>query len=224
MKLTVIGKYGPYPKDGGATSGYLFEGGGAKLMLDFGCGILSKIDGYCEVEKLDAIALSHTHFDHSADLLTLSYRLKAKLPLLMPARQEKGLAAAIVATKAYDVREYDEGDEIEIGGIRLTFCRLPHPVTSYAVKIRGENKTFVYTGDTVYCDELVRFCRGADVILADAMQKDGFTGPHMTVEQAKALSTESGAKVICTHEPAQNAGEPEKLGLIRAQEGETYVI
>jgi ribonuclease BN (tRNA processing enzyme) len=224
MKLTIIGKYGPYPKENGATSGYLIEGKGAKIMLDFGSGVLSRIDGYSAPENLDAIVLSHTHYDHCADLLTLSYRLKEKLPLYMPAHQQNGLASVILSTDAYSTREYDEGDEIRIGALTLTFARMPHPVTSYAIRITDGEKVFVYTGDTTYCDALTDFCRGADVILADAMQKDGFIGPHMTVNQAKTLALECGAQVICTHEPPQNAGDPTKLGLIQAEEGKSYEI
>lgn len=39
MKLTVLGKYGPYPAVGGATSGYLLETGKASFVLDMGSGV-----------------------------------------------------------------------------------------------------------------------------------------------------------------------------------------
>lgn len=44
MKLTVLGKYGPYGKAGnGSTSGYLVENCGDYIVLDMGSGTLSKL-------------------------------------------------------------------------------------------------------------------------------------------------------------------------------------
>ena len=41
MKLTVLGKYGPYPKEGDhASSCYLVQGGSTSLVLDMGPGSL----------------------------------------------------------------------------------------------------------------------------------------------------------------------------------------
>lgn len=42
MKLTVLGKYGPYPKAGGATSGYLLKTNDKIVVLDMGSETLSK--------------------------------------------------------------------------------------------------------------------------------------------------------------------------------------
>ena len=34
MKLTVLGKYGPFPKSNGATSSYLLQVGGKNILID----------------------------------------------------------------------------------------------------------------------------------------------------------------------------------------------
>lgn len=225
MKITVLGKYGPYPALGGATSGYLVENNDTKIMLDFGCGILSRIDEVTEVEKLDAIILSHTHFDHSSDLLVLSYRIKNKLKVYMPVNQEGGLAQTIKNTNAFEVVEYDENSTFEIGGLNVSFAQMIHPVTSFAIKLCFDTKTFVYTGDTVFNPKLLEFCKGVNCILADAMQKEEVKNPHMTVKEASIIAKESGCLVICSHCPPINKGDVANYeNLIEAEEYDTYEI
>ncbi len=225
MKLTVLGKYGPFPKEGGATSGYLFSHGNVNVMLDYGCGINGRIDGFIEPEKLDAIILSHTHFDHASDLLVLSYRLKKQIKLYMPKSRDGDLAEAIINTNAFDIEYYDEDTAFSIDDLSFSFCKGIHPFTSYSLRIKTQDKIFVYTGDTVYTDALVDFCKGADLVLADAMQREEVKNPHMTVLEAYNIHKHSGSTVLCSHAPAQNAGDPSKYeGLIEAEELTTYTL
>ena len=225
MKLTVLGKYGPFPALGGATSGYLFEHNNVKIMLDYGCGINGRIDEYVAVENLNAIILSHTHFDHASDLLVLSYRLKKPIKLYMPKSKDGDLADAIINTNAYDIEYYDESTEFCIDDLSFSFCKGVHPFTSYSLKIKSSDKTFVYTGDTVYTDALVEFCKGAGLVLADAMQREDVKNPHMTVLEASNIHKISGATVLCSHAPAQNSGDPTKYeGLIEAEEFTSYTL
>lgn len=225
MKITVLGKYGPFPKEGGATSGYLFQHGNVNIMLDYGCGINGRIDEYIAPENLDAIILSHTHFDHASDLLVLSYRIKKPIKLYMPDTKDGDLAAAIINTDAFDIEYYNENTEFSIGDLSFSFCKGIHPFTSYSLKIKSDDKIFVYTGDTVYTEELVEFCKGAGLVLADAMQKEDVKNPHMTVLEASNIHKISGATVLCSHAPAQNAGDPTKYeGLIEAEEFTSYTL
>jgi ribonuclease BN (tRNA processing enzyme) len=225
MKLTVLGKYGPFPKEDGATSGYLFQHENINIMLDYGCGINGRIDKYIAPENLDCIILSHTHFDHASDLLVLSYRIKKPIKLYMPKSKDGDLANAIINTNAYDIEYYDETTVFNIGDLSFSFCKGIHPFTSYSLKIKSSNKTFVYTGDTIYTDELVAFCKGANLVLADAMQREDVKNPHMTVLEAHNIYKNSGATVLCSHAPSANAGDPTKYdGLIEAEEFTTYTL
>ncbi|MBE5732896.1 MAG: MBL fold metallo-hydrolase [Clostridiales bacterium] len=225
MKLTVLGKYGPFPACGGATSGYLFQHENINIMLDYGCGINGRIDEYIAPENLDTIILSHTHFDHASDLLVLSYRIKKPIKLYMPKSKDGDLADAIINTNAYDITYYDEDTSFSMGDLSFSFCKGIHPFTSYSLKIKSSDKTFVYTGDTVYTDELVAFCKGSNLVLADAMQREDVKNPHMTVLEASNIHKLSGATVLCSHAPATNAGDPTKYeGLIEAEEFTSYTL
>ncbi len=43
MRVKVLGKYGPYPKNGGATSAYLLTSDSATVAFELGAGRLSDL-------------------------------------------------------------------------------------------------------------------------------------------------------------------------------------
>ena len=76
MKLTVLGCNGPYPEPDGACSGYLLESGETRVLIDCGTGTLARLTAIMPPEKLDAVILSHLHYDHMSDMLPLIYKLQ----------------------------------------------------------------------------------------------------------------------------------------------------
>ena len=77
MKLTVIGKYGPYAKSGShAASCYLVSQGETNLVMDMGPGSMSRLTERIDIEKISALFISHLHYDHTSDLLAFRYRLE----------------------------------------------------------------------------------------------------------------------------------------------------
>ena len=78
MKLTVLGCNGPYPAAGGACSGYLLEAENTRVLLDCGTGVLAALPARMAPEELDAVVLSHLHYDHMSDMLPLIYRMQGK--------------------------------------------------------------------------------------------------------------------------------------------------
>ena len=75
MKLTVLGKYGPYPPINGATSSYLLQTDSANVLLDLGSGTLARLKEKVGVKDISFIVFSHLHFDHVSDFGVLSYEL-----------------------------------------------------------------------------------------------------------------------------------------------------
>ena len=77
MKLTVLGKYGPYGKAGdGCASSYLVENDGEYIVLDMGSGTLARLCDRVDIKKVKHIFISHLHFDHTSDLLPFRYLLE----------------------------------------------------------------------------------------------------------------------------------------------------
>jgi ribonuclease BN (tRNA processing enzyme) len=73
MKITVLGPWGAYPKAGEATAGYLLEHEDEKILIDCGSGVLAQLQKYIALSEITAVIISHTHFDHIADLGCLQY-------------------------------------------------------------------------------------------------------------------------------------------------------
>ena len=199
MRLTILGCNGPYPEPGGACSGYLIESdsGRTRIVLELGCGTLPRLMNYTDPTKIDALILSHLHFDHISDVPVLGYLLDFSdidtLKLICP---ETPAENRRLFKGKFDV--YPPQDT-QIGEFKIQFMRVKHPVETYAVKIFGDDSVFIYTGDTNECPEIELFASGADTILADCglSSADWRPGkPHLSPEKCAALAKASGASLL----------------------------
>jgi ribonuclease BN (tRNA processing enzyme) len=241
--LTVLGKYGPWPKARCACSGYLLEAGGKRLLLDCGCGVLGSLQRYCPIDKLDGIILSHLHSDHMGDMLVLRYALpyflgkglmKAPLPVFLPGTPEN-VAETILSDGSFDAKVVKGGDAFDFMGLRLSFFPVRHPVECNAVRFEFEGRTFVFSGDMNTTPGFEKFAASADLLLIDgSFPKADWAEdkPHLSA----ALAAETGLKakagrVLITHlrpiddeavllREAQEANPDAEL----AQEGFGYVV
>ena len=211
MKLHVLGCHGPFPPAGGATSGYLLERDGKALLMDCGAGVMGRLMKLWDPAALQAVLLSHLHFDHASDLLVMRYYLEIAgktLPVYVPPEDDSPLRALLTAP-AFDVRPYPE--EMEIMGLKITTLPVRHPVPCRALRFQDGEKTFVFTGDTNDCPALAGFARDADVLLADAaFLESEWTAqkPHMSAAEAARLAKEADAKALyLTHLPVAHAPE-----------------
>lgn len=206
MKLTVLGKYGPYPKAGGATTSYLIECCGKKILLDAGSGCLSRLQGYCSLDEIDMVILTHLHADHCADMFVLRYApLKNKLSVYLPTTPTPEYTM-LASSEKFETTGITEKSELSLpdSDLNISFCKTLHPVECYAVKFRSEEKTFVFSGDSRYSEHLIDFCHNADVIMLDSgFLKDDKPQnilPHMTVvEAAQSAESASVGKLLLTH-------------------------
>ncbi len=232
MRLTVLGKYGPFPKAGGACSSYLVEDGDTRILLDLGSGAFSRLIGCVDIEKLDAIFISHFHYDHCSDLGVLGYaldKLKAN-PIRVFSSAKNGSAGSLLWNRVAD------GDELRVGSLKLRFFKVIHPVDCLGVRLENtEGRTLVYTADTCFFPELVNLAHNADLLLADCCflepvgQND--KPAHMAAVEAGELARLAGAKrLILTHIYGGLENENELLtgvgfgGAAIAAEGEVYEV
>ncbi len=201
MKVTVLGKYGPFAKEGyGATSSYLVEDNGINLLLDMGAGTLCRLQKMIDVKKIDAIFLSHLHFDHTSDLLTFRYLLEClEHSVTVYVHYEDSEWYRLLLTHPnFKIVNIDEGSEIRVGTLNLRFYFMNHTAPDYAIRIEG-SKTFVYTGDTMFTPNIYNAIEGADCMLADCSKPVGFNGPHMTADKAIEIHKKAGIRILATH-------------------------
>lgn len=206
MKLTVLGKYGPYPKAGGACSSYLVSCGGFNVLLDAGNGSFANLQRHMDYRDLDAVILSHLHSDHLSDLLVMRYAIQIKkspsIPLYLPGTPES-MYGLFREEKAYQTAVIADGMQVRIKNAVLTFRKMTHGVDSFAVKIECGGSTLVYSGDTSLNDGLAGFAKGADALLCDAAFSDETlpaNPPHLSSAQAAGIAREAGVgKLFLTH-------------------------
>ena len=90
MQLTILGSGGGWPRPGLAASGYLLRHEGFVLWLDAGTGTLANLQEHVELLDVDAVVVSHRHFDHFLDLypyflaLWFDQRRTHSIPLFAP--------------------------------------------------------------------------------------------------------------------------------------------
>lgn len=212
MILTCLGKYGPFAPKGGACSGYLVQREGRNILLDCGSGVLSRLQGYCAIEALDAVVLSHLHSDHMADMLILRYALGAlaahggwergPLPVYLP-QAPSGEFETLAAEPLFEIHIIHPGLTANICGMDVLFTPMTHPVPSFAVTLAADGKRLVYSGDTTLNDKIVLAARGADAFLCDTgfLERDrGENAPHLSALQVGRIAAEADVqRLYLTH-------------------------
>ncbi len=216
MRITVLGKSPSWQDANGACSGYLIEEEGVAVLLDCGNGVFSKLRRFRDYVDVDAVVISHLHADHFLDLVPFSYALTyaprqqpvpvdrwpgtdtpAKPKLWAPQNARDTFRRVVGAwgnddliENAFDLCEYDTGDLLEIGSLRVRFHEVPHfaPHTC-AVDIASTNGggRFTYGADSAPTDEIVAFANGTDLLLIEATlprpERTGVRG-HLTPAEA----------------------------------------
>ncbi len=245
MRLTVIGRYAPFPRQGGACSGYLLEHGGVRVLLDCGSGVLSKLQSFARLQDIRDVVVSHLHGDHTSDLFVLRYAADADLRhgyrpcgirVVAPCEPDEEYAR-LAYKDAMSPEPAVDGADLAIGGMSFRFTRVDHPYACMAVTVRAGGAAFAYSGDTALCPQLIEAARGADLFLCEASLFEssaagGYRG-HMSARQAGLAAAEAGAKrLLITHiwpfhdasGLAAEAGESFRGPVAAAEEGVTYSI
>ena len=161
---------------GEPCSGYLVTAGGSRILLDCGPGVVSSLLAR-DAAPLDAIVLSHLHFDHVGDLIPLGYahtdrpgeRVEGagavrpagrRRAARGPVRGGRRAAPITSRTCGMTVSEYDVGSALAIGDAELTFRELVHPGTSRAIRVEAGGGVLVFSGDTALTPALGEHAAG----------------------------------------------------------------
>lgn len=215
MRLTVLGSAASYAGAGEACSGYLVEGGGARVLLDAGNGTLSNLAKVMDPAMLDAIFITHNHPDHYLDLYSLQSLLRyapegpaAPIAVYLPSGLSERMQSLLSDrgtrefAEAFVTADIQPGDKIGVGDLSVTAFQVPHTEPTFALAVEADGARLVYSADTEFGEEISTAARGADLLLAEATLPEAFEGaaPHMTASQAGALAHEAGAgALVLTH-------------------------
>jgi ribonuclease BN (tRNA processing enzyme) len=212
LKITVLGPWGAYPKAGEATAGYLLEHLDEKILVDCGSGVLAQLQKYIKLSEITAVIISHTHFDHIADLGCLQYAClidqdlgirTSTLPIYMADEANDNKFKEMAGT---EIRRISVEEALVIKRLRFTFFKTFHGAFCLAMKIQYLNKTIVYTADTYYDETLVDFCANADALIAETSFNKAITDAkkygHMNTTDVGTLAMKARiGKAFLTHLP-----------------------
>lgn len=248
MQITVLGCGAAFPRAGGACSGFLADGGGAKVWIDAGNGTFSRLMQVASWRDLDAMIITHGHADHISDVLPLMYAMgfddnppSDPLPIYAPQEVSARLAALLgggrsseLFNKVFTFKPLAE--DFRIKDLSVRPFRTEHPIDCYGLRLSADGRDVVYTSDTAFFPDLVEACAGADLLIAEAtyigkVSADG--GVHMWASETGRLARDAQVKrLVLTHiwatfDPAQavaEAAESYSGPLEAAVEGNVYAV
>ena len=219
MRVTVIGCSGSFPGPESPASCYLVEHEGSSIVLDLGNGALGALQRHVDLERIDAVLLSHLHVDHCIDLTSYyvfrRYHPRGVLPRI-PVFGPRGTAERMAAAYGLDAdpgmtQEFDfrplgdvgvQPTGLALGPFTITTIPVVHPVEAYAIRVEAGGRSLVYSGDTGACPSLIDLARGADIALFEASFLDGAEGNdvHLTAREAGEHAAAAGVgRLVLTH-------------------------
>jgi len=164
------------------------------LIMDLGQGGFGLLERHVPAHDVDAVAVSHFHADHFADICSLYVHLKyhpvfgyewsgvpPEIPVFGPSDISENLAVYCCTidnndgSGAFSPHVWVDSDPVQIGPLAILPRRVFHSVEAFGMRItapsaarNGELVTVAYSGDTDYCLAVVDLARDADLFLCEA--------------------------------------------------------
>jgi len=224
MKLTIIGSGTAIIKKERRAPCFLLETKNQKLLFDCGWGCLS---GLMEIginlNEIDQIFISHSHADHLANLIPLLQSIlvtgvyfpqKARKKdliihgykgfkkdyqslrkIMFPEKQE---TYRIIIREHTNDKEKTNNLEIETKEV----THVPQYFPSVAYRINSEGKSFAYSGDCNYNENIIILAENSDLLLLDgsvpveSFRKHGPFLTHLSPFEAGKIAQKAKVKTL----------------------------
>src|SRR5207302_2148762 len=185
--------------DVGQGDAYLFEAGGATLLIDGGPDPVRVIDELGATlgpwrRRIDVIALTHAHTDHGAGLLAVLERYEVGLaiePAGLNASPLTDLWSAAIAKAGVPRRAVRAGTRLSLGDASVSVLApddLPVDVPSLVLRVDRGAFSALFTGDAVD-DALARVLDRPDALRARV-----YVPPHHGAESAYGAALRAAAR------------------------------
>mgnify|MGYP001067949015 CR=1 FL=1 len=250
MHLTIVGSGDAFGSGGRSNTCLRLdcsggEGRGQTLVVDFGSSALvawHKL-GF-DSNEIDAEVLSHLHGDHFGGLPSLLLegqfvsRRKKPLTIVGPEGLEARLRATCEAlfpdswsnrwSYPLTLIENRPGHVTEVVGCKISVLPVDHPsgAMSRALRIENGGKTFAFSGDTCWVDNLIEISDGADLFMIECYSGQEAVPYHIDWPTLKAnLPRLKARRIMATHMNASAYALRQDIidaGVLVAEDGATF--
>ena len=217
MELIILGSGTAIPSAKRGSPGAVLKICEELIMLDCGSGSLEKlVKKGLNFLNIYYILISHLHPDHIIDLVPFLFALRNQdLP---PVQREISIIGPFGVERYFNQLKEVYGcwveppcqiklieaaeDEFSFPRFSLKTAPVKHLGNSIAFRISTpEGKSFLYSGDSDYCRQLVELARGVDLALIESSFPEGMkVEGHLTPKLVGRIATEAGCpRIILTH-------------------------
>ena len=218
MRLTILGS-GTNVHPTRAAAGYLVRTD-QYLILDFGPRtLMNLIKTGVNRHQITHVLFSHFHADHFSDFITFFFDavIYAKyggghrpgMTLIGPKGMIRLLQSIMRSFPSFSSAPFSvtfkevSNRPFTIGATRVVPKPIVHVPDLFSVGYRIEyrGKSIVYSGDTLYCDTLVRLCTDADLAVLDCSFPANKPGPaHLHAGECGQVAKEAGVgQLVLSH-------------------------
>lgn len=104
----------------------------------------------------------------------------------------------------FDFITYKPTDKLQFGSLQVDFKKNPHPIKTHSIRLKENDKIFVYSSDTGYeQNSLEEFAKNADLLLCEATFLRGqlkHEDNHLYAYEAAAIAKKANVdKLVLTH-------------------------
>ena len=217
MEITILGSGTAVPDKERGSPGIAVRSDDTLLLMDLGAGTLYRAVRFgVDVNRVDAVLLSHLHPDHTGDLVPLLFAFLSPewsrdetLTIFGPAGLQeffRNLEAAYgrwIEPQGYRLEiEVLHGGSASLKGVNLRTCPVRHGPRAVAYEITDASmRRLVYSGDTGYFDELAVFAKDADLLILECSLPEGEEQPgHLTPSEAGRIAGKAQCgRLLLTH-------------------------
>jgi ribonuclease BN (tRNA processing enzyme) len=220
MKFIVLGSGSAVPHPKRSSSGYWLETAKGSVLLDCSASAVQRMAqeglGWA---MLDAIWISHFHLDHCGGLAPFLFgtrnapemREREKPLKIFGAKGLKNLIESFDKANNYklfkqpfplEIIEVEPLEKFEIlPQAQADALATPHTGESLSIRIKHDEKTFVYSGDTGFDKTFRTFAKRADLLVLEcSFFKNKTTEKHLNLSEAMYLIRHAKPKrAVLTH-------------------------
>jgi len=217
MELTVLGSGTCIPVVDRGPSGLVLSFLNHLIFFDGGGGSLRQMPRLgLDYRQIDFQCVTHFHPDHVSDLVPFLFALNYTVDFIrtLPLHiigpqglenfysQMRGIFGHWIEAKTYPLFLHEAREaRLEFPDFSVETLPMAHSEASIGFRVDAQGRSMVYSGDTDYCENIVRMGRNADLLILECSFPDERKASgHLTPSLAGKIAREASCKkLLLTH-------------------------